>query len=160
MQYTIKQFAELFQTTEHTIRYYTDIHLLPCQRDHANRRIFDEESFNWMRGITFLKQCGASIQDIKEYCRLCRLEESEENLRARYQIIIRQREQAHKKAEEARATAAYMDQKAKHYEDILAGRIPDDTNPGSWTSKDLSFSCRQREDNPEKYSYNQDNEKE
>lgn len=51
MQYTIKQFAELFQTTEHTIRYYTDIHLLPCQRDHANRRIFDEESFNWMRAL-------------------------------------------------------------------------------------------------------------
>lgn len=133
MLYTIKQFAALFGTTEHTVRYYTDIQLLPCTRDSANRRVFNEESVSWMRGITCLKQCGASLDDIKEYCRLCRLEESEENLRARYQIILRQREQVQKKAAEANAAAAYMEQKVKHYEDILAGRIPDDTNPDNWT---------------------------
>lgn len=132
MQYTLKEFAKMFDITEHTIRYYTDIQLLPCQRDEANRRIFDDESANWMRGITYLKQCGASLKDIKEYCRLCRLEESEENLKARYEIIVKQYKQAQKKAEEARATVAYMEQKVKHYEDILTGLIPDDTNPGSW----------------------------
>ncbi|HIT05820.1 MAG TPA: MerR family transcriptional regulator [Candidatus Scybalocola faecipullorum] len=31
MIYTLKQFAEMFNTTEHTIRYYTDINLLPCR---------------------------------------------------------------------------------------------------------------------------------
>ena len=51
MIYTLKQFAEMFNTTEHTIRYYTDINLLPCQRDKGNRRIFNEESVNWMQGI-------------------------------------------------------------------------------------------------------------
>lgn len=160
MQYTIKQFAELFHTTEHTIRYYTDIQLLPCQRDSANRRIFDEESVNWMQGIICLKRCGAPLQVIREYCRLCRLEESEENLKARYRIILMQRERVRKKAEEAAATAAYMDQKVKHYEDILSGHIPDDTNPGSRILGELSFSCRQREDNPEEQGYNQDNRKE
>lgn len=132
MNYTIKQFAEMFHTTEHTIRYYTDIGLLPCERDSGNRRVFNEESANWMRGISYLKCCGTSIKDIQEYCRLCRLEESEENLRARYQIILRQREEVHKKAAEAKATAAYMDFKVKHYEDILAGLLPDDTNPENW----------------------------
>ena len=83
MEYTLKQFAGMFHTTEHTIRYYTDIHLLPCRRDKSNHRVFDEESVNWMRGITYLKRCGASLKDIQEYCRLCRLEESEENLLAR-----------------------------------------------------------------------------
>lgn len=132
MSYTIKQFAKMFHTTEHTIRYYTDIHLLPCKRDETNRRVFDEASVNWMQGITCLKKCGASIKDIQEYCRLCSLEESEENLQARYQIILKQREQARKKVAEANATAAYMDLKVKHYEDILAGLLPDDTNPGNW----------------------------
>ena len=51
---------------------------------------------------------------------------------ARYQIISDQRKKARQKAQEAQATAAYMDQKAKHYEDILNGQIPDDTNPRSW----------------------------
>lgn len=135
MYYTIRQFAEMFDTTEHTIRYYTDIGLLPCQRDGGNRRVFDEESVNWMQGITCLKGCGASIEDIKEYCRLCRLEESEENLRARYQIILRQREQAYKRIDEAKSTATYMDEKVKHYEQILSGLIPDDSNPKTWTPK-------------------------
>ena len=135
MYYTIKQFAEMFDTTEHTIRYYTDIGLLPCQRDGGNRRVFDEESVNWMQGITCLKGCGASIEDIKEYCRLCRLEENEENLTVRYRIFLKQREEAYKRLEEARKTVAYMDHKVKHYEDILAGLVPDDSNPGKWTEE-------------------------
>ena len=133
MIYTLKQFAEMFHTTEHTIRYYTDINLLPCQRDKGNRRIFNEESVNWMQGIACLKGCGASIDDIKEYCDLCRLPESRETLYARYQIILRQREQAYRRIEEAKATAAYMDEKVQHYGQILSGRIPDDSNPEHWT---------------------------
>lgn len=134
MYYTIKQFAEMFNTTEHTIRYYTDIGLLPCRRDGGNRRVFDDESVNWMQGITCLKGCGASIEDIKEYCRLCRLEENEENLRARYNIFLKQRDEAYKKLEEAKATVEYMNRKVKHYEDVLAGLVPDDTNPDKWTA--------------------------
>lgn len=133
MTYTLKQFAEMFHTTEHTIRYYTDIRLLPCQRDQGNRRVFDEESVNWMQGIMCLKGCGASIEDIQEYCALCRLPESRETLYARYQIILRQRKQAYQRIEEVKATAAYMDEKAKHYEQILSGLIPDDSNPEKWT---------------------------
>lgn len=132
MTYTLKQFAEMFHTTEHTLRYYTDINLLPCQRDKRNRRIFNEESVNWMQGISCLKGCGASIEDIKEYCELCHLPESRETLYARYQIILCQREQAYKRIEEAKTTAAYMDKKVKHYEQILSGIIPDDSNPETW----------------------------
>lgn len=133
MMYTLKQFAHMFNTTAHTIRYYTDIQLLPCKRDKNNRRIFDEESANWMQGIACLKGCGASIEDIKEYCDLCRQPESRETLLARYQIILRQREQAYQRIEEAKATAAYMDEKVAHYEQILSGQIPDDSNPEHWT---------------------------
>ena len=119
MTYTIKQFAEMFHVSEHTLRYYTDIKLLPCQRVGRNRRVFDEESVNWMQGIQCLKGCGASIEENKEYCQLCLLEESEENLKARYQIILDQRKKAHKRLEEAKATVKYMDDKVLHYEKIL-----------------------------------------
>ena len=72
-----------------------------------------------MQGIKCLKGCGASIEDIQEYCRLCLLEESEENLRARYAIILKQRTEAYKRVEEAKATAKYMDEKGKfHLNDI------------------------------------------
>ena len=133
MDYTIKQMAELFGVTEHALRFYTDKGLLPCRRDGGNRRVFNEESVNWMQGIKCLKGCGASIEDIQEYCRLCLQEESEENLRARYAIIFKQREEAYKRLEEAKAAVDYMDGKAAHYEAILAGLTPDDTNPRNWT---------------------------
>lgn len=133
MYYTIKQMAEMFDVTEHTLRFYTDKGLLPCERDGGNRRVFTEESVNWMQGIKCLKGCGASIEDIQEYCRLCRLEESEENLRARYEIIMKQREAAYKRLEEAKAAVIYMDHKVEHYEAILSGLAPDDTNPKNWT---------------------------
>ena len=134
MYYTIKQMAEMFGVTEHTLRFYTDKGLLPCARDSGNRRVFDEESVNWMQGIQCLKGCGASLEDIQAYCRLCLVEGSEENLRARYAIIRKQREAAHQRVEEAKATAKYMDDKAAHYEAILAGLVPDDTNPKNWTA--------------------------
>ena len=135
MNYTIKQMAEMFGVTEHTLRFYTDKGLLPCARDSGNRRVFDEESVNWMQGIQCLKGCGASLEDIQAYCRLCLVEGSEENLRARYAIIRKQREAAHQRVEEAKATAKYMDDKAAHYEAILAGLVPDDTNPKNWTAE-------------------------
>ncbi len=135
MPYTMRQMAQLFGVTEHTLRFYTDQGLLPCARDGRNRRVFDEESVNWMQGIQCLKGCGASIEDIREYCRLCLLEESEENLQARYAIILKQREAAYQRVEEAKATAKYMDEKVAHYQAILAGLAPDDTNPKTWTSE-------------------------
>ena len=127
--------AEMFGVTEHTLRFYTDKGLLSCTRDGGNRRVFDEESVNWMQGIQCLKGCGASLEDIQAYCRLCLAEGSEENLRARYAIIRKQREAAHQRVEEAKATAKYMDDKAAHYEAILAGLVPDDTNPKNWTAE-------------------------
>ena len=133
MRYTIRQMAEKFGVTEHTLRFYTDKGLLPCERDVGNRRVFTEESVNWMQGIVCLKGCGASIEDIREYCRLCLLDETEENLRARFAIILKQREAAYGRLREAEATVKYMDEKVAHYEAILAGAAPDDSNPRDWT---------------------------
>ena len=106
--YTIRQMAEMFNVTEHTLRFYTDKGLLPCERDGGNRCVFNEESVNWMQGIMCLKGCGASIEDIGEYCRLCLLEESEENLRARYAIILKQRDEAYARLAETKATVKYQ----------------------------------------------------
>ena len=133
MRYTIRQMAEKFGVTEHTLRFYTDKGLLPCERDAGNRRVFTEESVNWMQGIVCLKGCGASIEDIREYCRLCLLDETEGNLRARFAIILKQREAAYGRLREAEATVKYMDEKVAHYEAILAGAAPDDSNPRDWT---------------------------
>ena len=109
MNYTIRQMEEMFGVSAHTLRFYTDKGLLPCKRDGGNRRVFDEESVNLMQGIQCLKGCGASIEDIQAYCRLYLAEESEENLRARYAMILKQREEAYRRLEEAKAAVSYSE---------------------------------------------------
>ncbi len=49
--------------------------------------------------------------------------------------VLKQRKEAYKRLEEAEATVKYMDGKAAHYEEILAGLAPDDTNPNNRTAE-------------------------
>lgn len=133
--YTFKQVCSMMDITEHTLRYYTDKKLLPYERDGANRRIFTDESLNWLQGIKCLKGCGLSIEEIKEYVDLCLKPETKENLQARFEIILKNRDSAYQKLEEAKQLVDYMDNKVKHYESILAGEIPDDSNPADWTGE-------------------------
>lgn len=132
MTYTVKEIADKMGMTEHTIRFYTDKGLLPCSRDKNNRRVFDDESINWLKGIQCLRNCGVSIEDIKVYSDLCLLD-SPEALQKRYQFMKEQRELAYQRIREAQELAAYMDAKVQHYEDILAGKVSDDTNPAQQT---------------------------
>ena len=50
-------------------------------------------------------------------------------------LILKQREEAYKRLEEAKATAKYMDDNVAHYEAILAGLAPDGTNPKNRTAE-------------------------
>jgi len=127
----VKEVAQLLELTEHTIRYYTDKGLVPSvQRDKNNNRLFDDESINWLTGVKYLKQCGMSVKDIKTYVDLCL--EGDATIEERYEIILKQKEIALQRLEEAKRTAEYMEEKAKHYLDIINHVIPDDTNPGKW----------------------------
>ncbi|MCI8506756.1 MAG: MerR family transcriptional regulator [Lachnospiraceae bacterium] len=129
MTYTVKEISEKMGLTDHTVRFYTDKGLLPCRRDKNNRRIFDEESINWLRTIQCLRKCGISIEDIRAYSALCT--EGSSTLNARYEFMKKQRTIALKRLEEAKELVRYMEHKVRHYEDILGGRTPDDTNPSA-----------------------------
>lgn len=135
MEYTVKQMAKLFDVSEHTLRYYTDLELLPCMRDSNNRRVFNEESVNWMQGIQCLRGCGFTMEQIGRYCALCRREESADNLQARYQMILQARADAYERLKEAQTAVSYIEEKVRHYEHILSGSVPDDSNPQRWTAE-------------------------
>ena len=132
MTYTVKEIADMMDMTEHTIRFYTDKGLLPCSRDKNNRRVFDDESVNWLKGIQCLRNCGVSIEDIKIYSDLC-LSDSPDALQQRYCFMKEQRKLAYQRLKEAQELVLYIDAKVQHYEDVLAGLILDDTNPARQT---------------------------
>lgn len=127
MYYTMKQVAEKTGLTEHTLRFYTDRKLVPCERDGANRRIFNDESLNWLEGVICLRKCGVSIEDISLYCDLCR--KGDVTLKERYEFMLKQRDLAHQQLKEVQELVRYMDYKVAHYEDVITGKSIDDTNP-------------------------------
>ncbi len=132
--YTVKEVSKLLDLTEHTVRFYTDKGLVPSvQRDKNNNRLFDQESINWLIGVKYLKQVGMSVEDIKSYVDLCL--EGNSTIQERYEIIMKQKEIAQAQLEESKRTVKYMEEKLDHYQDIINGVIPDDTNPGDWESK-------------------------
>ena len=130
MEYTMKEISKKMNLTEHALRFYTDKGLMPCRRDKNNRRIFDDESINWLEGIKCLRKCGVSIEDIKTYSDLC-LSDDENALQERYEFMKKQRELARQRLAEAQELVNYMEHKVSHYEDIIAGKATDDTNPAT-----------------------------
>lgn len=129
--YTVKEVARMIALSEHTIRYYTDQGLIPSvQRDKNNIRLFDEESLNWFIGVKYLKECGMSLKDIKEYVSLCLA--GDHTIQQRYQLILHYKAIACKQRQEAQKRLAYMTKKAQHYAEIVKSMTPDDTNPIKW----------------------------
>ena len=126
MCYTVKEMAMKTGVSEHTIRYYTDLNILPCKRDANNRRIFEDDAIVCFNGIKSLKKGGMSIEDIKKYGELCQL--GEKTINERYAILEKQKEEAAKKLAEAKEMYNYMLKKVKHCEEIIRKNLPDDMN--------------------------------
>lgn len=131
--YTVKEIAKLLDMTEHTIRYYTDMNLVPSlKRDKNGNRIFDEESKNWLIGIKYLRGSGMSVKAVKKYVDLCL--EGECTLETRYNILLGQKKKLEDELREMNERYKYIEQKAKWYNDILNHKLPDTSNPGEWST--------------------------
>ena len=58
--------------TYQRLKFYCNEGLIPnVKRDNVNRRIFDERDIAWIKSLFCLKNCGMSIQEMKEYTKLC-----------------------------------------------------------------------------------------
>lgn len=131
--YTVKEIAKLLDMSEHTVRYYTDMGLVPSlKRDKNGNRLFDEQSKNWLIGIKNLRGSGMSIQAVKEYVNLCL--QGESTLKIRYKIILEQKKKLEEQLKEMNERYKYIEHKVNWYLDIMNHRIPDNSNPGTWST--------------------------
>lgn len=131
--YTIDEISKLLDMSKHTIRYYTDMNLVPSlQRDKNGNRIFDEDSKNWLLGLKCLRGSGMSIKAIKDYVDLCL--QGDSTLEERFNIILEQKKELEKQMKELNERYDYMEKKEQWYLDILSKRIPDSSNPETWNN--------------------------
>lgn len=72
-----------------------------------------------------------SIQAVKSYVNLCL--QGELTLETRYKIIIEQKKKVEEQLNEMNERYQYIEHKANWYLDIMNHRIPDNSNPGTWS---------------------------
>lgn len=123
--YTISEAARILGISAYTIRYYTNLGLVPgVKRDENNNRLFDSHALRWFGGILRLKECGMSIKELQRYCRLCLSEE--DTFAERYAMIRRCYDNAQESLLRAQRIADFAERKLRHYTDIKEGKTADD----------------------------------
>ena len=82
--------------------------------------MFDERDIEWIKGLTCLKRCGMSLEDMKRYLALCL--QGKSSIPERKEILQKQRELLLKKMEDLQEDIAYIDWKQGYYDDVLSGK--------------------------------------
>lgn len=121
MIYTMMQTCEKTGMTYQGLKFYCNEGLVPnVKRDKNNRRIFDERDIAWIQSLTCLKNCGLSIQEMKEYLKLCL--QGPSTIPQRKIILKEKREQLQKNIATLTASVEYIDWKQNFYDEVLEGK--------------------------------------
>ena len=131
MDYTIGHVCKATGLTVHTVRHYCDNGLVMNLRtDEHGNRIFNEESINWLKAVSFLRASGLSIPEIKEYFKLCL--DGPSTIKTRQEIFVRMKEEAEKDLEFAQMRIHCLSEKIQMCQDVMDGKCKDDCNPLNW----------------------------
>lgn len=123
MLFSMKQTCEKTGMTYEGLKFYCNQDLVPnVKRDAGNRRVFDERDIAWIKGLGCLKRCGLSIQEMRHYVRLC--QQGVSTIQERKVILAQKREALLDQIAQLQGAVAYVDEKQKFYDDVLAGKRP------------------------------------
>lgn len=116
---SVREVAEKFNVSPHTIRYYDNACLFPdMRRDKNGARVFTDDQLEWLGIVLCLRSTGLSIADIRHYLALCA--QGDSTLRERYEIILKQKERAEAERAEVEHKLAVLSRKTEMYEKKLA----------------------------------------
>lgn len=120
--YTMKDVCQRISIPYETLRFYCNEGLVPnVKRSKNNYRLFDDRDIQWLSSLQCLRRCGMGIQDMKRYLNLCLLGAA--TIPERKAILAAQQEILRQKMEEVRASMAYIDEKQRYFDGVLAGEI-------------------------------------
>lgn len=123
MIYTMMQVCKEANLTYQTLKFYCNEGLIPnVKRDKNNRRVFDERNLKWIKDLVCLKQCGMSIQEMKEYLDLCL--QGQSTIPQRKEMLTQKQEALRDTIRELEESVAYIDWKQNFYDEVLTGKRP------------------------------------
>ena len=119
--YTMKQVCKQTGLSYDTLKFYCNEGLVPrVKRDKNNNRVFDQRDINWINSLSCLKKCGMSIQEMKEYLKLCL--EGEKSIPYRQVVLDHKLQDLELKKQELQKSIDYIHRKQQFYQDVLDGK--------------------------------------
>jgi DNA-binding transcriptional MerR regulator len=114
MDYAIKEVAEKFNISPHTLRYYEKERLIPSiHRENNGHRLYNDTDLEWIQIVCCMRATGMSITYIKKYIDLCLL--GENTVPERRQIILCQKDIIEKHIQEYEELLKVVNKKLKYY---------------------------------------------
>lgn len=119
--YSMKEACQLTNMSYETLKFYCNERLVPnVKRDKRNYRIFSDKDIKWIDSLNYLKRCGMTINEMKEYLELCL--EGERSIPERKIILAKKREALLQSMEEIQKSIDFIDWKQNFYDDVLSGK--------------------------------------
>ncbi|MDK2855186.1 MAG: MerR family transcriptional regulator, aldehyde-responsive regulator [Bacillota bacterium] len=115
---TIAEVSKKIGLSPDTLRYYERIGLIPrVNRNGSGIRNYTEEDCKWIEFIKCMRSAGVQVEALVEYVTL--LQQGDETIEARKQILIEQREKLLSRIEEMERALERLSFKIKEYETKL-----------------------------------------
>lgn len=119
--YTMKDVCKMTNMPYETLKFYCNEGLVPnVKRNENNYRVFDDRTVEWIKSLTCLKNCGMSIQEMKEYIDLCF--KGKASIPERKEILARKKKNLLAKMTELQNSIDYIDKKQNFYDDVRSGK--------------------------------------
>lgn len=119
--FTMKETCNQVGLTYEALKFYCNQGLVPnVKRDKNNRRVFDSNDVAWIKSLSCLKNCGMSIQEMKEYLALCL--DGESSIPVRKIVLEKKRKELCLQLEQIKQSIDYIDWKQGFYDDVLSGK--------------------------------------
>ncbi|MFI5617566.1 MerR family transcriptional regulator [Streptomyces sp. NPDC051567] len=113
-RYTISEVAARTGLTQHTLRWYERIGLMPhVDRSHSGQRRFSERDLDWLAFVGKLRATGMSVADMVRYAELVR--EGEHTVAQRRELLERTRHDVRARITELNDALAVLDHKIGMY---------------------------------------------
>lgn len=119
--FTMKETCNEVGLTYEALKFYCNQGLVPnVKRDKNNRRVFDSNDIAWIKSLSCLKNCGMSIQEMKEYLVMCL--DGESSIPIRKIVLEKKRKELCLQLEQIKQSIDYIDWKQGFYDDVLSGK--------------------------------------
>ena len=119
---TIAEVSKKYGLTADTLRYYERVGLIPkVNRNKNGIRNYTEQDCRNVEFIKCMRRAGLPIEVLIEYVTL--LEQGDETVEARRDILIEQRKELVKKMKEIKTTIDRLDYKIDRYESLVKKEI-------------------------------------